>query len=144
MQRIFYFCFLSIFLLFVGCSKNVPLSGTVTFGDDGSPLTVGTVNFLKDGKVARGEIQENGTYIVGFERERDGLPPGTYQVFITGAQESIEMPPIPGSNRYGVQMRRLSFRDLIDPKHTSAETSGLTVAVDRKTRTFDIQVDRAR
>ena len=90
-------CPLILLLLFAGCSGNVGLKGTVTFLDDDSPLTVGTVALLKDGKIARGDIKPDGTYVVGFESERDGLPPGTYQIYILGFIPLIPPPHFPMS-----------------------------------------------
>ena len=132
------FCFSAVLLLafVVGCGNgNVGLSGTVTFSDDGSPVTAGTIGFRKDGRIARGNIREDGTYIVGFEREADGLPPGRYEVFISGADKVIGMHPD----------GETEIREpLIDPKYTSADTSGLVVDVDASTRVYNIEVDRYR
>ena len=73
-------------LLFSGCgSGNVPLTGTVTFSDDGSPLTVGTVSFEGSRVRASGALDAKGKYIVGTEKERDGIPPGTYKIALIGA-----------------------------------------------------------
>ena len=126
MARIYTFIF--VVFLATGCgSGNVGLRGTVTFSDDGSPLTVGTVGFLKDGKIARGTIKKDGTYIVGFEKETDGLPPGQYNVVITGAEIPI-----------GENLRE----QLIDKKYSNPDTSELTLEVNASTRVFDVQVDR--
>jgi hypothetical protein len=121
-------------MLLAGCggSGNVPLKGTVTFSDDGSPVPLGVVSFLKDGKIATGMIKENGTYIVGFEKDADGLPPGNYQVSVI-AERSIELEPGSGHYRY---------EQLIDKKYARPETSELSVEVNAATKTFDIQVDR--
>ena len=48
-DRWVFFAVLLVFFVSVGCSKNVGLRGKVTFSDDGSPVSVGTVAFLKDG-----------------------------------------------------------------------------------------------
>gem|GEM_PF-572610 len=133
MQRIVnLFCAFVLLTFLTGCgSGHVPLSGKVTFSDDGSLLTVGTVGFLKDGHLARGTIQPNGTYSVSFG-EMGGLPPGTYQVIVF-AEKSTEVPPDSGNYTYEY---------LIDKKYETPDTSGLTVEVNASTRTFDIQVDR--
>ena len=134
MLRIHNFCFLVLFIFLLGCNGgNVPLRGTVTFSDDGSPLTQGTVAFLKDGKMSRGSINADGTYIVGTEKATDGLPPGSYQVFISSSDKAI-----PIDEEIGI----FDYVPQIDRRHTRPETSGLTVEVNASTRTFDIQVDR--
>jgi hypothetical protein len=133
------FCLIIISGLIVGCSNNVPLKGTVTFSDDGSPLTEGTVGFQKDGRVARGTIREDGTYIVGFEKEGDGLPPGKYQVFLSGT-DKVTMTLI--SKEGEIEAFDYKYEPLIDKKYGRPETSELTIDVNSSTKTFDIQVER--
>jgi flagellar hook assembly protein FlgD len=134
MQRIFSIvCVVALVaILATGCNSNVPLKGKVTFTDNDEPLTQGTVAFLKDGTVSRGTIQPDGTFVIGTEKVSDGLPPGTYQVYITGSDIVI---PI---GEYGAN----SYEPQIDKKYESPDTSGLTVTVDASTKTFDIKVDR--
>ena len=123
----------ALFLFLAGCSGNVALKGTVTFSDDNQPVPAGTVVFLKDGKIARGNINPNGTYVVGFEGVADGLPPGTYQVYISGAEEIVDTDEETGE---------VTRKPLIDPKYTRPETSGLTLDVTSSTKTHDIKVER--
>jgi len=118
----------------VGCGKgHVSLKGTVTFSDDGSPLPTGTVAFVKGGIISRGDLTKDGTYVVGTEKAADGLPPGTYQVFISSARNATLI-----DKEYGIY----EYEQLIDKKYESADTSGLSVTVDASTKTFDIQVNR--
>ena len=128
----FYYCLTFLVSLTIGCSGNVSLSGKVTYSDDGSPVPIGTVAFLKDGKIARGRIKEDGTYIVGFEKETNGLPPGMYEVFISSADKII------GKDSEGENI----FEPLIDAKYTSSETSGLTLEVSASTKVYNIEVER--
>ena len=126
--------FLAVLLLFfasVGCSQNVGLRGKVTFSDDGSPVPVGTIAFLKDGLIARGDIKPDGSYVVGFERETNGLPPGDYQVFVTADD-------IVGKTQSDFNI----IRSLIDRKYNNPDTSGMTLQVTSQTKTFDIVLDR--
>lgn len=117
-----------------GCSNRVPLEGNVTFSDDGSPLTCGTVLFDDGQVVARGPIRTDGTYAAGVEKEGDGIPPGTYKVSIVDAAEAI-----PGGSEYVAP----TYRKLIDEKYFLGATSGIVVTVDASTRRYDIKVDRA-
>jgi hypothetical protein len=132
------FAFVGVAFMF-GCSDLRPLSGTVTFSDDGSPLTAGAVFFETPTYSARGTIGPDGRYVVGSMRATDGIPIGTYQVTIRGAEDvvSTERPD-------GTWIERRTA--LIDAKYQDPDTSGLTFTVDgtRNTRTFDIQVERAR
>ncbi len=133
-NRFFGLTLVLISLALVGCSDRIPLQGQVTFSDDGSPLSRGTVLF-DDGQImARGTIQSDGTYVVGIDREDDGIPAGTYRVSIVDAAEEIA----PESEYVAP-----TYRKLIDDRYFLSETSGLEIAVDSSTRRFDIEVDRA-
>ena len=131
--NIFYTLILLALLTGCGGNGNVPLKGTVTFIDDGTPLTQGTVAFRKDGKISRGSIKEDGTFIVGTEKETDGLPPGNYQIYISGSEKQIVVDAEVGVYNYEPQISR---------KYENPETSGLSVEVNASMKTHDIQVDR--
>jgi hypothetical protein len=137
----------AVLLVVAGCSNKVPLRGTVTF-DDGEPLTHGAVFFQSEKLSAHGVIQSDGTYTVGTDKTTDGIPRGTYQVFLAGT-EHVEfrqtttgmVDSVTGENidhRFREEIRTPT----IDPKYSSPATSGLTFTVDGRTRTFDIQVER--
>ena len=116
-----------------GCSDNVPLGGRVTFSDNGEPLTTGTVVFVDGHQQARGTLDATGYYKLGFVGNKDGIPPGTYKVYISDANEYgpgnavHERTPIP----------------LIEKKYMNLQSSDLEYAVDKKTKKIDIQVRRA-
>ena len=126
--------FITALFLASGCGGNVNLTGTVTFSDDGSPLPRGQICFTTPGFMARGEIKPDGTYVVGSITEKDGIPPGTYQVHIINSEKEV------GTNREGLML----YEDVIDQKYTSASTSELSVVVDAKTRRHDIRVERPK
>ena len=127
--------YISLFLLvFTGCGGGkVPLSGTVTFSDDGSPLTVGYVCFETDTYLSRGMLSSKGTYNTGSISEKDGIPPGTYRVYISGAMRAI------GVDKSGEPV----YESLIDERFGNGATSGLTVTIPTPNRKFDFRVDRA-
>lgn len=129
--RIYYSLCLLALVFLVGCGGNLKLTGKVVFSDDKSPLTSGIVNFISDKGVSRGQIQKDGTYTVGSLKEKDGLPPGDYKVYITSSAINIV------DKKIG--MVRQEYQ--IDNKYEKADTSGLTVKVD-KSMTYDIEVDR--
>jgi hypothetical protein len=110
-------------LMISGCSSNLPLSGRVVYTDDGSPLEKGVVCFETPTLMARGEIGEDGKYSVGIIKRQDGIPKGTYNVYISGTEEGSTL--------------------LIDKKFANPQTSGLTFVVDGKSNTFDFAVDRS-
>jgi len=122
-----------VLLISVGCSGGkVGLSGKVVYSDDKSPLPTGTVCLETDTFMARGTIGPNGTFVVGSVGEKDGLPPGKYRVFISGAEKVVSV------NDNDV----VTTEPLIDPKFTSGVTSGLTLDITSTTRNFNIEVDR--
>lgn len=128
-----HFLLLSALLLFLGCSNgNVGLSGKVTFSDDGSPLTAGTVNFESATHLCRGAVKQDGSYTVGAIKENDGLPAGSYKISITEA--TVEK----GYDKNNMPI----FENLIDEKYTSGATSGLSLEVTPSVHKFDFKVER--
>ncbi|MDR1385356.1 MAG: hypothetical protein LBJ67_16135 [Planctomycetaceae bacterium] len=123
-----------LFLFFSGCGRNVPLGGKITYSDDGMPLECGTIAFTNGTMQARGDIGKDGTYNLGTLKVGDGLPPGDYKVYISGA-EKIEQGKTPTA--------QLISR-LIDPKYASPETSPLTAKVDDSTKSLNFKVDKAK
>ena len=129
--------FLTIILLLVpitfGCgSGKVQLSGTVTYSDTGEPLEAGTVAFQTEKFFARGTLGTDGKYVVSSISANDGMLPGKYRVYISGAHRQI------GETAEGTPI----MEPLIEAKYELPETSGMTLEVDKNTKTFDIQVDR--
>ena len=127
MKRFFTLCFILFFA--VGCgNRNVQLSGTVTFEDD-TPLTIGAVVFSTDTFMASGNIGSNGKYLMGSYGMKDGLPPGTYKVYIAGATEEV-------SEKNG------GVWSLIDPKFGGYTSTPITCEIPAPQNTFNITVPR--
>lgn len=123
---------LSIILLVAGgCGTGKQkLHGTVTFSDDGSPLTYGVVCFTDGLNFSRGELKNDGSYAVATLGNKDGIPKGEYRVYIQNAVTVDENGnPEP-------------FKRSIAERFTSEDTSGLTFTADGKTFRYDIKVDR--
>ena len=125
---------LSLLLVLTGCGNHVGLSGKVIFSDDQSPLTVGTVNFETDSFFARAPLRPDGTFVVGSLGDADGLPPGKYNVYISGAIQSV-------TTGEGARATTTS-EPLVDQKFTSGATSGIVIEITSTTRGFEIVVDR--
>jgi hypothetical protein len=120
------FIFLGIF--FVGCSRNVKVSGTVTYMD-GTPVQHGSVVFDAPGYQASGQLSENGQYVLSEIKPGDGIKAGSYKVRIAGAST--------GGDSDGNPLVRY-----VDPKYTDSETSGLTAEVSGGKKTFNFQVEK--
>ena len=129
---------LSLTLILAGCSDKVKVKGKVTF-PDGSPLTVGTVNFTNEQVSARGSLNEQGEYVISSTGTRDGLKKGKYKVVITQAMgmkdSTAKLKKVAGTEVGGMG----TPINLIDEKFVDPETSGLEVNVE-KAMTYDITV----
>ena len=120
-----------MFFCGIGCSKNLQVKGKVTYSDDGSPLELGMILFENGPMVSRGDIKKDGTFTMGTEKQNDGLPPGTYTVYFSNTM-SFEGDP-----------RTPRMIPLLDPKYNSATTSGITITIDKSTKSpLEFQVDR--
>jgi hypothetical protein len=95
--------------------------------------------------IARGDIQEDGTFVVGFEKEANGLPPGVYTVFLTGT-DKVTKTVIGVRESMGVEQEvfDIKYEPQILPQYANADTSGLTVEVNASTKVYEIKVDRYR
>ena len=132
MRSLIFFVFLFPLLLLSGCSNgNVGLKGKVLFSDDGSPLPIGTVCLESDTYLARSNLNSDGTFVLGSLKTNDGLPPGKYRGYISGAQQLI------GQDKEGMDI----YESLIDVKFTSKTTSGIEIEVTPSTKYFEIVVD---
>ena len=130
--RTLFFTLTVLILIAVGCGDKIPMRGKVTFSDDQSPLPVGMVTFTSDTVLARGQLKPDGTYVIGTDKEKDGLPKGTYTVSINYAVEATPGPSVGGLPGLPIQ------RPLIAPLEP------MTVVVDGKTKVYNIVVDRPK
>ncbi len=119
---------LTLFLCF-GCSKYVSVSGKVTY-EDGSPVTVGQVAFTDDDFVSRGELKPDGTYRLGRIVDGDGIPKGTYKVYL---YDAVVYDAVPGGSSIVKPQVKSHFSD--------PETSGLTCTVEGAT-VFNFTVEK--
>lgn len=134
-------------LLAAGCNGNVKVTGKVTF-PDGTPLTTGQVVFENEKLSAMGKLSDDGTYTLGTDKEKNGIPQGEYRVAITGAVTYASTPqPLPSANPSGAYNPGAtspplpSSISLIHRKFRSTETSGLSCSVTKNT-TFDFTVEK--
>ena len=138
------FASLFVIALLSGCG-DPKVKGKVTFSD-GSPLTKGQVMFQKEGFIGSGDIKKDGSYSAGKQKDGDGLPPGTYQVFISGAstydqaelKDAQKQDVVIGAGQLGKIPKPF---DLIHSKFTSPKTSGLSVEVKGGSVKYDITVE---
>ncbi|MDR2168546.1 MAG: hypothetical protein LBP59_00195 [Planctomycetaceae bacterium] len=135
---------IAVSLLFVCGCGNVPLGGRITFSDNEEPLPTGTVCFVNGIEQANGKIDPNGYYKVDFGNKR-GIPKGEYKIYIEAFRTESEptggiyVNPATGKEETEMFIKRIP---IINAKYENIETSGLSLKVDGKTKTFDIKVDR--
>ncbi|MDR0335546.1 MAG: hypothetical protein LBI18_00465 [Planctomycetaceae bacterium] len=149
-MNLFHFIKILLLLLFPllfamnGCGNKIKLSGKVAYSD-GEPLKTGIIMFSKQDFLARANIRADGSYDVGSLSSKDGLPPGKYKVFITGAIETI----IATENTLSTQKNAMgeatpekeSFKSLIAAKYTAEETTPLEIEVPGE-NVYNITVER--
>jgi hypothetical protein len=124
-----------------GCGGDHKVTGKVTFPDN-EPLTKGQVMFQKEGFIASGTIQKDGTYSAGKLKDGDGLPPGEYKVFLSEVTVLGERGPQKGVDPVtGIEIFEVAPTvSLVHPRFTSAGSSGLSVNVKGPTK-YDIEVE---
>jgi len=129
-----------VLVLIAGCSGKSSVSGAVTYMDDGQPLTRGDVFFRNaDGtRMYQGAIKPDGSFALGEIKDGDGIPPGSYKVWIANANTTdydLDEEGRPKSTR-------MIEIVLIDPKYTSPATSDLTFEIKSGERkSLDIVVE---
>jgi hypothetical protein len=135
---IVYFLFFGT-LLFFGCSqKTVKFGGTVKFSD-GSPVTLGTVNFDSGTHTFLGHIDANGHYAPGMTQQGGGIPEGLYQVWLTGTDKVNNVTNPDGT------ISQQDSAPYVAEKFCKKETSGLTFEVKSgEPKTFDIVVEKPK
>jgi hypothetical protein len=120
---------LFVVLLLSGCDSKQRLTGTVMFSD-GEPLTVGTVVFSTPTFISRASVGADGTFKVGTTAEGDGIPPGTYKVYVVDAM--VLDPKDPAG---------MSQLPIVAKEFTLESSTPLSVTIPG-TKTFDIVVER--
>jgi len=118
-----------------GREKTYPVEGIVVF-KDGSNVKVGTVETksLRTGAQARGTIDQDGRFTLTTFENNDGAVAGDHQVVI------VQFIQVEGIKNY-----RPSTMGVVNRKHASYATSGLTMRVDPKgPNQVKIEVEGAR
>ena len=106
----------------VGCgNNNVKVSGKITL-EDGTPVVGANVFYISGITQGRGTTNAEGVYSLSFEKTNDGIPPGTYQVLVTGAYFTPDKVVLRNEMDTG-------SRPMIDLIYAETETSPLTSEV---------------
>ena len=117
-----------------GCSDHCRLSGKVSF-EDGTPATRGMVIFTTESFQAKGEIQLDGSFVVGSEKVGDGIPRGTYGVYVSGIGKTVPGLEVPGMQRMSM------YVPICHEKYENAGTSGLVCTVPAPGNKYDIVLE---
>lgn len=141
LRNVFAIGLLSGILVFVsGCGggagdapETVAAKGTITV--DGKPMGKLSVAFIPtQGKLAMGETDDQGNFVLGTNNPGDGAPPGTYTVSVNVIQEVTEA--MPGMDGYKKPEAPPFNKKFLDPK-----TSELTATVDKDASKNDFKFD---
>jgi hypothetical protein len=128
---------LLVCLVALGCSRNVSVTGTVTFSDNGEPVKFGMVLFTGEKNIGRGVIKD-GKYSIGLARDGEGIPPGTYTVSSNMPWTPyVPLPPPisdPAQTVQQVPQEQQEYYTTKEPK---------TIEV-KKSMTYDFQVEREK
>jgi hypothetical protein len=120
-----------------GCSSDriptYPVSGKVVFPDQ-EPVRTGVVEFLSEEHKlnARGNIQRDGSFILGTYSDRDGAAAGTHRTVVVQAFAADSTGNV--VHDHG---------DMVDRKHADYATSGLEFTVQSAANDLLIVVERA-
>jgi hypothetical protein len=131
-----------------GCSRNLDVSGTVVF-EDGSPLEVGTVAFTDGVQQSRSNIGRGGKFTLGMLSDKDGIKPGTYKVYISGAESVKEEKTTTKSSdsstgeEVDVVVTKRFYTPLVDPKFTTPDETPLSFEIDKNTK-LEIIIEKAK
>ena len=131
---------LTVVLLFVvfcfGCGSGVKISGTVKFPDD-TPVTQGNVVFESGTDSFFGKISADGKYVTGGTKEVQGIPKGTYKVWLSATETSENTVRSDGT------VGAYSTTPTVARKYTSPSTTDLTFEVKSGgPKTFDFTVEK--
>jgi len=121
-----------------GCSGRAQVTGKVAFSD-GTPLDCGVVNFANDTTICKGEINKKGEYTMRTFKPGDGVPKGSYKVYIT---ETLKFGESAGTMMTGdVETQLLgTTTNILDPKYSNPDESGLTITV-QGSQKYDITLE---
>jgi len=92
----------------------LPVKGKVTY--KGQPLSKGVIQFEPDGygRMATGQLQSDGTFVLGTFKERDGVVAGHHRVWITGVDKSVAKDR--AFRKYGASSEQGLSADVSDEK----------------------------
>ena len=128
----------------VGCGPGTyPVEGQVVFTDGKAAreLSGGAVEFrsleVQPAVSARGLIRDDGSFSVTTHKPGDGAVAGRHRVLITPPIVLATKSDVPAAGPAGGPLKQL-----VDPRVTAFETSGLEVVVEKKPTAVTLTVGR--
>ncbi|MDR1140552.1 MAG: carboxypeptidase-like regulatory domain-containing protein [Planctomycetaceae bacterium] len=133
MKNLFWFIFTAfLFTVICGCSDKIKISGNVTF-TDGKPVDFGLVVFESPKESFSGRLDQNGHYTIN-----EGIPAGTYKIWLSGTALLEEIPQKGNSEAFDT---KTTVR--VASKYTNPNSTDLTFeATHSENKTFDFTVER--
>ncbi|MDR2171410.1 MAG: hypothetical protein LBP59_14805 [Planctomycetaceae bacterium] len=135
-RKIFIVLVFGIMFYVTGCSGKVQISGTVKYSD-GDPVTRGNVVFESADSSYFGVINKDGTYITGGNKQVEGIPKGTYKVWLAQTESSENFFDENGT------VVSYTITPKVAKKFTSSDSTDLIFEVKSGgTKTFNIVVEK--
>ncbi|MDR3196376.1 MAG: hypothetical protein LBU34_00785 [Planctomycetaceae bacterium] len=135
-KNVFIVSILWLMFCLTGCSDKIKISGTVTFSD-GTPITKGNVVFDNGTESYFGTIKSDGTYVTGGNKQIEGIPNGTYKVWLAQTEITENISDADG------HVASYNVTQTVAKKFTSPNTTELTFEVKPDgQKTFDIVVEK--
>jgi hypothetical protein len=136
-KRLLLIYILLILSVSIGCSKNIKVTGHVTF-TDGEPVNFGSVCFETSENTYSARLDKNGYYSIGDTKDGAGIPEGAYRIWLSG---TVLTEDIPNKNNDGYFEVKETMR--VHPKYTLPNHDSLKFEVKRGGKTtFDFTVER--
>ncbi|MDR1382557.1 MAG: hypothetical protein LBJ67_01725 [Planctomycetaceae bacterium] len=133
-----------MFLVFgsIGCSRNIKITGHVTF-NDGESVNFGRVVFETPENSFTGKLNEQGYYTVGVDKDGTGIPPGNYTVWLAGTAD-VKFTATKGNKGGDNETFDSEETPRVHEKYTTPHSSNaLKFEVKRGgAKTFDFTVER--
>jgi hypothetical protein len=114
------------------------ITGTAKMAD-GTTISSGTVYFRNATAQYSADIKPDGTFSPGMTKDGEAIPPGVYQVYVTGVfrEEGVEKILPDGTTEFP------KYIPLIDKQYENIATSGLSIDTSKQKK-LDLVLDPAK
>ena len=136
-------------LTFLGCGQDdgigqrYPSSGVVMY--KGNPVSKGTVTFVPEagvGRVASGELAEDGSFTLTTHVRGDGALVGKYRVTVLALEQDRSKVPKVGPGMPQLDRKhKATAKNLVPPKYSNPTTTTLREEVKAQTNRYELKLE---